>query len=96
MGFNRMNALIQPLGFTHSIVRVGAKWIAQGVVAYATNPIALARQILEKSEMMRNRGRTMNRELTDIRNSVRGKGATRIAIDQAVFMPMTAMQGLVD
>jgi hypothetical protein len=96
LGFNLMNALIQPLGFTQSIVRVGAKWIAQGVVAYATNPIALARQILEKSEMMRNRGRTMNRELNDIRNSVRGKGATRIAIDQAVFMPMTAMQGLVD
>ena len=96
LGFNLMNALIQPLGFTQSIVRVGAKWIAQGVVAYATNPIALARQVLEKSEMMRNRGRTMNRELNDIRNSVRGKGETRIAIDQAVFMPMTAMQGLVD
>jgi hypothetical protein len=96
LGFNLMNALIQPLGFAQSIVRVGAKWVAQGVVALATDPVALSRQILEKSEMMRNRARTMNRELNDIRNRVRGKGNVRIAIDQAVFMPMTVMQSIVD
>lgn len=96
LGFNIVNAVMQPLGLTQSIVRVGPKYIAQGVAAFAFSPIDTARAVLEKSSFMRNRKRTQNRELNDLRNSLRGKTESRQFIDGAMFLPMTAIQMTVD
>lgn len=96
LGFNIVNALMQPIGLTQSIVRVGPKYIAQGVAAFAKNPIKLGTTVLEKSSFMRNRKRTQNRELNDLRNGLRGKTESRQFIDGAMFLPMTAIQMTVD
>jgi len=96
LGFNIVNALMQPLGLSQSIVRVGPKYIAQGVAAFAKNPVKLGTTVLEKSSFMRNRKRTQNRELNDLRNSLRGKTESRQFIDGAMFLPMTAIQMTVD
>ena len=96
LGLNITNALLQPLGLTQSIVRIGGKWVAQGVYDMARNPVSTTKTILEKSEFMRNRKRTQNRELNDLRNRLRGKGELRQSIDAMLFMPMTAIQTATD
>jgi len=96
LGFNIVNAVMQPLGLTQSMVRIGPKYIAQGVAAFAKNPVKLATSVLEKSSFMRNRKRTQNRELNELRNSLRGKTESRQFIDGAMFLPMTAIQMTVD
>ena len=96
LGFNIVNAVMQPLGLTQSIVRIGPKYIAQGVAEFAKNPVKLGTTVLEKSSFMRNRKRTQNRELNDLRNSLRGKTESRQFIDGAMFLPMTAIQMTVD
>lgn len=96
LGFNIVNAVMQPLGLTQSIVRIGPKYVAQGVAAFAKNPIKLGTTVLEKSSFMRNRKRTQNRELNDLRNGLRGKTESRQFIDGAMFLPMTAIQMTVD
>ena len=96
LGFNIVNAVMQPLGLTQSIVRIGPKYVAQGVAEFVKSPIELGKTVLEKSSFMRNRKRTQNRELNDLRNSLRGKSEPRQFIDGAMFLPMTAIQMTVD
>jgi hypothetical protein len=96
LGFNLVNAIMQPLGLTQSIVRVGPRYVAQGVAEFAKNPVKLATTVLEKSVFMQNRKRTQNRELNDLRNNLRGQTETRQFIDAAMFLPMTAIQMTVD
>ena len=96
LGFNLVNAIMQPLGLTQSIVRIGPRYVAQGVAEFAKNPVKLATTVLEKSVFMQNRKRTQNRELNDLRNNLRGQTETRQFIDAAMFLPMTAIQMTVD
>jgi hypothetical protein len=74
LGFNVMSALIQPLGITQSITRVGAGWVGRGVLKYLGGPVALAREINGKSDFMQNRVRTRFRELNELRNQVQSVG----------------------
>jgi len=96
LGLNLMNAMIQPLGLAQTIVRIGPKWAAIGVGAYTKGPIELYKAVLGKSLMMQNRMRTQNRELNDLRNKIRGKANWQQNIDQIMFLPMTAMQSVID
>jgi len=96
LGFNLMNAMLQPLGLTQSIVRVGAKWIAMGTAEWAKSPVGLVRQVHEKSEFMRNRHRTMQRELNEIQSVVQGKGPARAKLDALMFAPMQSLQLVAD
>lgn len=92
LGFNLVNSVMQPLGLTQSVVRIGGRWVAQGVGKFLQNPLALGREVMEKSEFMQNRARTQNRELNELRNRLRGKSNFRQFIDAAMFYPMTTMQ----
>ncbi len=96
LGFNVMNALLQPLGLTQSMVRVGTKWVAMGAAEWAKSPVELVKRVHEKSEFMRNRSRTQNRELNEIRTVVQGKSEVRQKIDALMFMPMTSLQLIAD
>lgn len=71
--FNVMSAIMQPLGITQSISRVGAKWVGQGVAEYLSGPIDATERVREQSEFMRNRTRTMFRDLNELRNRVEGQ-----------------------
>jgi hypothetical protein len=96
LGFNVMSALVQPLGLTQSIVRVGAKHIGHGLVKFVGAPLATADEINSKSEFMRTRPMTRLRELAEVRAQVKGQSATRRAIDGGAYYLMLRMQQTVD
>lgn len=96
LGLNLMNAMLQPLGLTQSIVRVGPKWVAMGAAEWAKSPVGLVKQVHEKSEFMRNRARTQQRELNEIQSVVQGKSEVRQKLDALMFMPMQSLQLIAD
>ncbi len=94
LGFNLVSALIQPLGITQSIVRVGAPWIGRGITKYIASPIQSTRDANEKSAFMALRARTRFRELNEIKNKVRGDHLSFIKENAYVLMLRT--QQMVD
>ena len=96
LGFNLMNSMLQPLGLTQSMVRIGTRWVGLGIVEWAKSPIGLVKQVHEKSEFMRNRGRTLNREVNEVQSIVQGKGEIREKLDALMFAPMQSLQLVAD
>jgi hypothetical protein len=92
LGFNIMSAVIQPLGITQSIVRVGAKWVGRGVARYAGAPIATTEVTNEKSTFMRHRAQTRLRELAEVAAQVQGRSKTREALDVGAYYLMLKAQ----
>lgn len=78
MGWNTTTALMQPLGLTVSMVRVGPKWVARGMAHWLGDAVRMessANWIQEKSAFMRERHLTMTREIQDIRDKVHPRGS---------------------
>lgn len=100
LGWNLRTALLQPLGLTNSIVRVGPTWIARGLREFYGSPAHMARKVEEaqaKSEFLRNRMRTMNREINDVVNRLdKGKSDLQLAIESSFFILIQKTQALVD
>jgi hypothetical protein len=96
LGFNVMSALMQPLGLTQSVVRVGPKWMAKGLTRYLAHPIDATREANEASEFMANRTRTRFRELNELRNKVEGESAILDAIQGNAYVLMLRVQQVVD
>lgn len=96
LGFNVMSALMQPLGFTQSISRIGAAHVGRGMLEYIGHPIEATREVNEKSTFMRNRSRTRFRELNEIRNRVQGQSAFQRAMSQHAYTLMLRVQQMVD
>jgi hypothetical protein len=96
LGFNIMSALVQPLGLTQSIVRIGPKYVGRGIAKALGAPIETAGRISEMSEFMTTRFLTRNRELNELRNTVKGAGAIRRGIDAGAYAMMLRAQQLVD
>jgi GNAT superfamily N-acetyltransferase len=96
LGFNVMSAVMQPLGLTQSIVRVGAPWIARGVAKAIGSPIETTAEISEKSTFMRTRFLTRLREINEVRNQVKGQSAARRYVDTAAYALMLRAQQVVD
>jgi hypothetical protein len=96
LGFNLMNGVINTTGIAPAMVRVGPRWVAQGIGELARNPRALVENIHGKSDFMRLRAQTQQRELNEIRNRVNGRSQLRMGIDRAMFLPMEVTQLVVD
>lgn len=96
LGFNVMSALMQPLGLTQSISRVGARWVGGGIMAYIANPLAQTRDAQEKSEFMANRGRTQFRDLNELRNKVQGEHGPLAKVRENAYFLMMQCQRMVD
>jgi len=96
LGFNVVSAMMQPLGYTQSIVRIGAKWAGKGLAHYVAHPIEATRQANEMSEFMANRARTRFRELNELRNKVEGKTAVMDAVQGNAYFLMMRFQQAVD
>jgi hypothetical protein len=95
MGWSFATAFIQPIGITNSIARVGVRHMAKGIASFIANPVAASNWANENSVGMRNRGRTLNREVNDILNVVRGgKGVGTITA--SYFYLIGKMQRMVD
>ena len=98
MGWNLITSLQQPLGLTQSMVRIGPKWVAMGLSRWlrdASSMESTVEWIGEKSEFMRLRAKTMQREIAEIRNTV-NKGATMTAVEGSFFYLIGKMQLVAD
>ncbi len=96
LGFNAMSAAMQVLGFTQSLVRVGATWLGRGVMQYLGNPVAATKDVNGKSEFMMNRARTRFRELNELRNKVQDESPAMGMLKSGTFYLMMRAQQLVD
>ena len=73
LGWSITTAALQPIGLTQSMVRIGPSWVARGMsrwlrdAAHMENTVAW---IVEKSQFMKVRGLTQQREINEIRNTI--------------------------
>jgi hypothetical protein len=98
MGLNMSTALMQPLGVTQSMVRIGPKWVGRGIARFIGDAVHMenaAKFVFEKSPMMRLRSKTQNREIAEIRNKI-GKGGVMPKVEEAYFYAIVKMQAAVD
>jgi len=100
MGWSLMTALQQPLGITQSIARVGAGWMGRGIKEFYGSGIHMVRKAEEVnalSEFMRNRSRTLNREIADVHNRLTtAKPTWQQWVESSFFVMIQKMQMLVD
>lgn len=96
LGWRLSTSLLQPLGLTQSISRIGAKWVAKGAVHWLRDASGFqnsVRIIGEKSDFMRLRAQTMQREINEIRNQVKG---TDSKLEASYFWMIQKMQLVAD
>ena len=100
LGWNLTTALLQPLGLSQSIVRIGPKWVARGVSRIFRDASSLnntAAWVNERSEFMRLRAKTMQREISELRNRIRTvKPEALTAVEETYFFMIAKMQLVAD
>jgi hypothetical protein len=99
MGLSVTTAFLQPFGLTQSMARIGAGHVLRGAARWGGDAIRMENTlgwIHERSDMMRLRSKTFNKELREIRGSVQGKSATMQAVDGGLFWLMQKMQLVAD
>lgn len=99
LGWSIQTSLMQPLGLTQSIVRVGPIWMARGMTHWAGSALrfeSTAKWAREVSPLMANRAQTVLREVNEIQNQVRALTPARKFIDTTAFLFLTKLQTLVD
>jgi hypothetical protein len=99
MGASLTTAFLQPFGLTQSMARIGTGPVLRGAARWAGDAVRLENSlasIQEKSEFMRLRSKTFNRELREISSIVRDKSATMRAVDGGLFWLMQKMQLVAD
>ena len=76
MGWNLVTAMMQPLGLTQSMARIGPKWVAKGMARWVGDAAKMessAKWMYERSEFMRLRSTALNREVRDLRGKLTGE-----------------------
>lgn len=95
MGYRVSTALLQPSGIFQSWARLGIHAIANGVKTVLKNPVKTHEWVMENSPMMRNRARTLNREINEIVNQVRA-GKKLTTLQASYFYMISKMQIMID
>jgi hypothetical protein len=96
LGWRLTTALVQPLGLTQSISRIGAKWVLKGGAHWFGDAVRFQGamdKITEKSDFMRLRAKTMQREINEIRNKVSGNDSR---LEASYFYMIQKMQLVAD
>lgn len=98
LGWNVMTSLMQPLGLSQSMARIGPKWVARGLARWIGDAARMentAAWITERSDLMRLRAKTMQREINEIRNRI-DKSGPRAAIEASFFYLIQKAQQIAD
>lgn len=96
LGWRITTSLLQPFGLTQSMVRIGPKYVARGLVEWLGDAARMentAKRIFDKSDFMRLRAKTMQREISEIRNIVSDRNS---AIEASYFYLIQKMQLVAD
>ncbi|QCW21969.1 lysis protein [Caulobacter phage Jess A] len=101
LGWNLMTSLLQPLGLTQSIVRIGPKWVAKGLGRAFSDAATLqntVQMINDKSDFMRLRSKTFLREINEVSNQVRDswKASAWGPVEQSFFWMIGKLQLVAD
>lgn len=99
MGASITTAFLQPFGLTQSMVRIGPQHVLRGMARWGGDAARMENTvewIRGKSEFMRLRSKTFNRELREIRGAVAGKSQTMRVVDAGLFALMQKMQLVAD
>ncbi|MDP2024526.1 MAG: hypothetical protein Q8L16_26885 [Hydrogenophaga sp.] len=99
MGLSFTTALLQPFGLTQSMARIGVKPVLRGVARWAGDAARFESSmawISDKSDFMRLRSKTFNRELSEIRGKVAGQSSLAQVRDGVLFALMQKMQLVAD
>ncbi len=99
MGLSFTTALLQPFGLTQSMARIGVRPVLRGVARWAGDAARLESSmqwIGEKSDFMRLRAKTFNRELNEIAGRVSGQSTLAQVRDGVLFGLTTKMQLVAD
>jgi hypothetical protein len=98
MGWSLITAIQQPTGLAQSVKRIGAKWVAKGASRWLRDAASMentAAWVNEKSEFMRLRSKTQQREISEIRNTIY-KGETMSAVQGSFFYLVAKLQMVAD
>lgn len=99
MGLSLTTAFLQPFGLTQSMARIGVAPVLRGAARWAGDAAQLQSSmtwIAEKSDFMRLRGKTFNRELREISARVGGKSKAAQFYDGTLFFLMKKLQMVAD
>jgi hypothetical protein len=99
MGASLTTALLQPFGLTQSMVRIGVVPVLKGAARWAGEASRMENSmkwIGEKSDFMRLRSKTFNRELREISQRVQGKSKFMQVADASLFFLMQKLQMVAD
>lgn len=100
MGWSVATAMLQPFGILQSVHRIGAKYVLRGMARWVGDAARFENTvawIAEKSDFMRLRNKTFNRELFEIQGRVsHGKGKARQVYEASLFMLAQKMQMIAD
>lgn len=95
MGISFTTAFLQPFGLLNSVSRIGPKAMAQGMsrwIGDAARMESSLKWVGLKSEFMRLRAKTFNREISEISNRLKGKSKAAEVVDASLFYLTTKMQ----
>lgn len=99
MGLSFTTALMQPFGLTQSMARIGAGPVLRGIARWGGDAARMESSmtwISEKSDFMRLRAKTFNRELREISGRVQGQSKAAQVIDAGLFYLTTKAQQIAD
>lgn len=100
MGWSLTTAFLQPFGLAQSMVRIGPKHVMRGMARWVGDAARFESSLTwinDKSDFMRLRAKTFNRELHEIKGRVSsGKSQARVIYDASLFMLMQKMQLIAD
>lgn len=89
LALNLKTILLQPLGLFQSAVVVGKRNLAEQMIRYVKNPVAMADDVLARSRMMWERRETFNKDLMDAaaKSNMAGpaSGKVRMIMDDYVI-----------
>jgi len=103
LGWNVMTSLLQPMGLAQSMVRIGPKWVGRGISRWMRDAASMentVKWIHDRSDFMRLRGKTQQREINEISNTI-GLKSGRLSgwVDEALrktTFDKATKQGIVD
>lgn len=99
MGVSVTTAFLQPFGLTQSMARIGVMPVLKGAARWAGDAVHMESTVgwvAGKSDFMRRRSTTFNRELREINQRLQGKSKFARIADAALFMAMQKMQLVAD
>lgn len=96
LGWRITTSLLQPIGLTQSMVRIGPMWVLRGARHWLGDAVRFegaVKAVMDKSDFMRLRSKTLQREINEIRNKVAGKDSM---LEASYFYFIQKMQLIAD